>query len=165
MGSLFYNHGMDRSSNALGDFRRSHIGRALARARWTFEASFDAAIRARGYDDFRQSDVEVIARLPVDGGARVSELAERAAVTKQAIGKSVKSLEARGYVERRPDPDDGRAQRVVLSERGLALLDDAREVIAAIEAEWAEVLGTAELTRLRRALLTVSDALGPEEYL
>ncbi|MCT0249050.1 MarR family winged helix-turn-helix transcriptional regulator, partial [Synechococcus sp. CS-205] len=138
---------------------------ALARARWTFEEAFDQRIHARGYEDFRHSDVTVIARLPADGGARISELAERAAVTKQAIGKSVKSLEARGYVERRPDPDDGRAQRVVLSERGMALLNDAREVIAAIEAEWAEVLGAAGLTRLRRALLTVSDELGPAEYL
>lgn len=156
---------MDPAPNALGEFRRSHIGRALARARWTFEEAFDTRIRALGYDDFRQSDVEVIARLPVDGGARVSELAERAAVTKQAIGKTAKSLEARGYVERQPDPDDGRAQRVILSERGLELLSDAREVIAAIEAEWAEVLGAAGLTRLRRALLTVSDALGSEDYL
>ena len=47
----------------------------------------------------------------------------------------------------------------------MALLDDAREAIASIEAEWAEVLGAAGLTRRRRALLTASDELGPEEFL
>ena len=152
-------------SDDLGDFRRNHIGRALARARWTFEAAFDEGIHARGYEDFRHGDVTVIARVPVNGGARISEIAERALVTKQAIGKAVKSLEGRGYVERLPDPDDGRAQRVVLSERGLAFLADAREVIAAIEAEWAKVLGAAELTRIRRALLHVADTFGADEFL
>ena len=146
-------------------FRRGHIGRALARARWTFEAQFDERIRARGFDDFRKSDVEVIARLPLNEGARLTEIAARSPISKQAIGKLVNSLESRGYVERRPDPDDGRAQRIVMSERGRNLMEAAREVIREIEAEWAAVLGPAEVTRVRKALLKAADAMGAEEYL
>lgn len=151
--------------DALDRFRRAHIGRALARARWTFEAQFAERIRDRGFDDFRPADTEVIARLPVDGGARITEIAERSQVSKQAIGKLVKGLEVRGYVARRPDPDDGRAQRIVLSARGRALLDAAVDTVAEIETEWAQILGPRGLDHLRGALLEVSDALGPPEFL
>lgn len=151
--------------NDLRAFRRGHLGRALARARWTFEAQFDERIRARGFEDFRPSDVEVIARLPADTGARLTELAERSPITKQALGKLVASLEARGYVAKQPDPDDGRAQRIVLSERGRAMLEAAREVIQEIEDEWAAALGAGELTRIRKALLKAADTMGAAEYL
>ncbi|MEM9073835.1 MAG: MarR family transcriptional regulator [Myxococcota bacterium] len=149
----------------LSVFRRRHLGRALARARWTFEAQFEERIRARGFDDFRPSDIEIIARLPVQEGARITELAERAGTSKQAVGKLVQGLEARAYVERKPDPTDGRAQRIVLSARGRRFLDAALEEIAAIEEEWAEVLGARGLASLQRALLKVADTLGHEEYL
>ncbi|MEM9189277.1 MAG: MarR family transcriptional regulator [Myxococcota bacterium] len=156
---------MEPSEKELSAFRRTHLGRALARARWTFDAQFADRIRDAGFEDFRPSDVEIIARLPVPDGARITELADRAQISKQAVGKLVRGLEARGYVLRRPDPEDGRAQRIVLSKRGRSLLAAARSVIAEIEEEWAAVLSAAGLTRLRRALLQVSDALGPEEYL
>lgn len=149
----------------LAHFRRTHLGRALARARWTFEAQFAQRIRAEGYEDFRPSDVEIIARLPADTGARLTELAARSHTTKQAVAKLVRGLEARGYVERRPDPVDGRAARIVLSPRGQALLQDARRVIAAIEHEWTACLGAGEVTRIRRALIRASEAMGPAEYL
>lgn len=152
------------SIDAFSEFRRTHIGRALFRAQWTFQTQFEVRIRAKGFTDFRPSDVEVIARLPVEG-ARVTELAERSLVSKQAIGKLVKGLEERGYIERGVDPSDGRAQRVFLSKRGRVMLEAAREVIAEIEAEWASVLTQNKLDTVREALLEVSDALGPAEYL
>lgn len=145
-------------------FRRTHLGRALARARWTFNAQFEARIHARGFEDFRPSDVNVIARLPL-AGCRITELAERAGVTKQAAGKMVRGLEERGYVSRGRDPDDGRAQRIELTKRGRSFLECALEEIAFIEEEWSEVLGAGELTRVRRALLLASDELGEREYL
>lgn len=145
-------------------FRRTHLGRALARARWTFNAQFEARILARGFEDFRPSDVTVIARLPL-AGCRITELAERAGVTKQAAGKMVRGLEERGYVSRCADPEDGRAQRIELTKAGRKFLECALEEIAAIEEEWSEVLGTGGLTRLRRALLLASDELGERDYL
>ncbi len=45
------------------------------------------------------------------------------------------------------------------------MLDAARDVIAEIEAEWANLLTQNKLDSVRDALLEVSDALGPEEYL
>ena len=60
-------------------------------------------------------------------GTRLTELAARAAMTHQSMGELVASLERGGWVERRPDPTDGRDLVI----RGL-------HHIAEIEAEWQE---------------------------
>lgn len=157
---------MGRVSKAdrLSQTRRTHLGRALARARWVFEDEFQRRIVARGFDDYRPSDSDIIARLPMEG-ARITTLAQRSRVTKQAVGKLVRGLEERGYVQRAPDPDDGRAFKVVLTRRGRALLEAALEEITAIEAQWEEVLTPRALKRLKGLLFEVSDELGPEDYL
>lgn len=49
----------------------------------------------------------------------MAELAEEARMTKQSMGELVAYLERRGYVERLPDPRDGRARIVVWREVGL----------------------------------------------
>lgn len=51
-------------------------------------------------------------------GLRLGELAEAEGVAPPTLTRIVKALERDGYVERRPDPDDGRAQRVTLSAQG-----------------------------------------------
>ncbi|MEM9067838.1 MAG: MarR family transcriptional regulator [Myxococcota bacterium] len=51
-------------------------------------------------------------------GTRLTELAKRVGVTKQAVGQLVDDLVAMGIVERRPDPNDGRAKRVHFTRLG-----------------------------------------------
>jgi DNA-binding MarR family transcriptional regulator len=87
-----------------------------------------------------------------DEGTRVSVLAERAQMTKQSMGELVAHLEAHGYVERVPDPTDGRAKLVRATERGHAVYPVAHAAIAEVEARWAERLGDAKLAQLRRLL-------------
>ena len=87
-----------------------------------------------------------------DGGTRVSVLAERAQMSKQSMGELVAHLEAHGYVERVPDPSDGRAKLVRPTPRGDAVYPLARGAIAEVEARWAERLGEAKLARLRHLL-------------
>ncbi|MFK7992453.1 MAG: MarR family winged helix-turn-helix transcriptional regulator [Sandaracinaceae bacterium] len=149
----------------LSSFRRGHIGRAMFRALAAFQSRFADEIRARGFEDFRHADVEIIARLPVEGGARITEIAERSPISKQAVGKLVKGLEARGYVTRRPDPEDGRASRIVLTDRGVAFLRAGMEVVSQIESDWSAHLGGSNFTRLRRGLLNLSDTFGDAETL
>jgi DNA-binding MarR family transcriptional regulator len=56
----------------------------------------------------------------------VSELADRLEISKQGAGQIVDDMERRGYVERRPDPTDGRARLLHLAEHGRAALAAAR---------------------------------------
>src|SRR6476620_1173114 len=71
-----------------------------------------------------------------DEGTRLTELAARADMTHQSMGEIVVSLERRGYVERRPDPADGRARLVCLTPAGRKLRRVGTEKIRDIERLW-----------------------------
>ena len=85
-------------------------------------------------------------------GARLTDLAAWAHITKPSMTYLVNHLEAQGYVERAADPADGRAQRVRLTERGLAAVQTIRAVVLETEAEWAGRIGPERLEQLRGIL-------------
>jgi DNA-binding MarR family transcriptional regulator len=110
----------------------------------------------RGHPEVRSAHGNVFQYLD-DDGTRVSLLAERAQVTKQAMAQLVAHLEDHGYVERVADPRDGRAKLVRATDRGREVFAIAREVVADVDAQLTERLGEAKLRRLR-ALLEELDA-------
>jgi DNA-binding MarR family transcriptional regulator len=118
------------------------------------EAGFDELYRRlaeRGFADIRHAHGCVFRWVEPDG-TRLTELAELAGHSKQAVGEFVCDLEARGYVERVPDPLDGRAKIIRLTERGGEAKAVARELFAEIEKEWAERIGPERVEALRDAL-------------
>jgi DNA-binding MarR family transcriptional regulator len=70
------------------------------------------------------------------GGTRLTELAARAEMTHQSMSELVATLERRGWVERRPDPSDGRARLVCLTPEGRRLAARGLHHINEIEAAW-----------------------------
>jgi DNA-binding MarR family transcriptional regulator len=105
----------------------------------------------RGHPDIRPPHGNVMQFLD-DEGTRVSVLSERAQMTKQSMAELVAHLERLGYVERVPDPADGRAKLVRATKRGRQLYAIAREVVAEIEADWTKRLGKAKMRQLRELL-------------
>ncbi|RFU87289.1 MarR family transcriptional regulator [Streptomyces triticagri] len=101
----------------------------------------------RGFDDLRPAHGFAFTRL-APGGATATELAEHLGVTKQAAGQLVDELVRKGYVERRPHPDDARARLVVLTERGRACTRAAEEAAADAVRPWADLLGERRLRQL-----------------
>ena len=89
-------------------------------------------------------------------GSRLTDLAERAGMTKQSVGEVTTDLEQRGYVERAPDPADGRAKIIRLTERGHEAQTLGFELIAEIEREWGERIGEERVAALRDALEAIT---------
>ena len=116
-----------------------------------------AGVVARGFTDIRPAHGFAFARL-APGGATVSELAAHLGVTRQAAAQLVDELVAKGYVERRRHPDDGRAQLVQLTARGWACTRAADEAAAETVGAWAAVLGEERLRALRHDLALISPA-------
>ncbi len=81
-------------------------------------------------------------------GSRLTELAERAQTSKQAMGQLVDVLERGGYVERVPDPLDRRAKQIRLTDRGWAVHERGGAVVAELQADWAAALGPDRLAQL-----------------
>jgi len=104
-----------------------------------------------GFDDLRSAHTAVFQHIEA-GGSRLTDLAERAQITKQSMGYLVDYLEQRGYLERRPDPSDRRAALISLTERGWEQIRAALRIIATIEEEWGSRLGEPRMQQLRELL-------------
>jgi DNA-binding MarR family transcriptional regulator len=101
------------------------LGILLGVAYQEFVRELRAAHEAAGFTDLGRSDGFVFRSLAVRP-MTVSDLAARLEISKQGAAQIVEDMERRGYVERRPDPDDRRARLVHLSERGTRALAVAR---------------------------------------
>lgn len=136
--------------------RQQHIGRLFLRAHRAFSDRAYEKLHALGHDGLGISHTNLLANLDMQGN-QIKVLADRAGVTKQAMGHLVDDLEARGYVQREPDPADGRGTLVKFTVRGWQFLQDAYHVKQEIEAEYTEILGEARMKLLRETLETLLD--------
>lgn len=103
-----------------------------------------------GFSEIRPAHGKVFENL--GEGRRVSELAERAQVTKQSMAELVEYLEQRQYVERVPDVTDRRARIVRLTPRGVTAVAAAEAVLEDLYEEWRQKLGAERFSTLHRLL-------------
>jgi DNA-binding MarR family transcriptional regulator len=145
---------------ALRVWRDQTLYRRLLRASRAEASATLRQIHARGYLDVSLSDTNLLANLDTDGST-ITALAQRAGVTRQAASQQVAALERAGYVERHASELDGRAVIVVQTNRGRALLHDALEIVAALEHDYAAVLGPRRYANLTSALAALVDHIDP----
>lgn len=111
-------------------------------------------VAAAGFDDVRRAHNTVFAHVPGDG-IRLTELAWRAGISKQAMGELVTDLEAKGYFRRVPDPEDGRAKLIVWADRGMAAHEATVRAFARLERELAASVGDDRLEDLRATMTSL----------
>ena len=112
-------------------------------------------VAARGYTDIRPTHGFVFTRLSLNG-ATVTELAEHLGFTRQAASQIVDELVYKGYVERRPHPDDARARLVVLTDRGRRCTQAAESAAVDAVRPWEEILGRRQVLKLRDELVRLA---------
>ena len=112
----------------------------------------------QGAPRLRRSHTALLPHIALEG-TRVSELAERVGVSKQAISELVDELESAGVVRRSPDPDDARARRVSFTQRGLDGLLQGLALLRELEAELARAIGEQRMRDLHAALAAILAAV------
>jgi len=127
-------------------------------ARLANEKALARATSHVGGPPVRPAHTALFPHLDFDG-VRLTDLAVRAGVTKQAVGPLVDDLAALGMVERAPDPTDRRAKLIRFSRRGYAALMHGLGVLGEIEGELALVVGPRRIRELRETLALVVRAL------
>jgi DNA-binding MarR family transcriptional regulator len=100
---------------------------------------FDRLVAA-GLEDARVPHTHVTAYIKADG-SRLTDLAAQARMTLPAMSELVNDLQRLGIVERRPDPSDGRAKLICLTDAGWEAMRAARRAIQEIEAHYAAIVG------------------------
>ncbi|MDH6591971.1 DNA-binding MarR family transcriptional regulator [Variovorax sp. TBS-050B] len=132
-------------------WRQIHLGRLLGHAMRRFD---ERVLELMAHDvDVPLALSNLAARAQVSAahihitrhlareGSRLTDLAERAGMTKQAMGALVDQCEAWGLVTRGPDPLDARARRVRFTADGLAWLDAFRHAVTQAEREFRDSVG------------------------
>ena len=126
----------------------------LRNAHATVDAAVRSSLAESGFTELLPWHSAVLRNLGEDG-ARPSELAARAGVTRQAITKLVDELERLDVVRREPDPNDGRGVIVHYTDRGRAGLQVARRQQLALERSYAEQVGPDRWAEVRATLETL----------
>lgn len=123
-----------------------------------YDAIFEAMDEA-GFVDVRRAHGAVFEAIDPDG-SRVTDMAERVRMTKQAMGQLVDHLEAGGYLVRKADPQDGRAKLVVLTDRGRRVARAAITATDKLERRWERHLGPRRAREFRRSLEEIVATFG-----
>ncbi len=116
------------------------MGQLLVQLTRLFQTELFERLVAAGLTDARVPHTHVTAYIKADG-SRLTELAAQARMTLPAMSELVDDLQRLGIVERRPDPRDGRAKLICLTDAGWEAMRTARRSIAEIEAGYAALVG------------------------
>ncbi len=133
-------------------WRKCSVNRVLVSASGAFVRDVLSVVHEGGFGTVTEVHLTLFRNLDL-GGTRLTEIASRARMTKQAMAELVDKAERLGFVARLPDPDDGRAKTVVFTPAGLLLLDQHRMGVEAAERRMAAVAGDAFVAGLRAQLM------------
>lgn len=132
-------------------WRITHLGRLLGHALRRFDERVLTLMASNvnvplalsnlaARDQVGAAHIHITRHLAV-GGSRLTELAESAGMSKQAMGDLVSQCEAWGLVTREADPHDKRARQVVFTASGLLWLEAFRRAVAQAEDEFRQAVG------------------------
>jgi DNA-binding MarR family transcriptional regulator len=110
-----------------------------------------AGLAAAGFEGLRPVHRPILRDL-LTSGQRPTELAARMGVSKQTANDLLRELEQLGYITLVPDPDDGRAKRIAVTERGRQLGREAARLSETVGRRWAARVGERRFATFERVL-------------
>ena len=117
-----------------------------------------------GVDTLRAAHTNLFPYIEMEG-TRLTELANRIGISKQAVGQLVDELEQMGVVERVPDPEDGRAKLIrFVHENGEPILMRGMAVLGELEAQMQDEIGARRMKHLHDALLSIEAWLSDDQF-
>jgi DNA-binding MarR family transcriptional regulator len=134
------------------DWRRGNTSRLLHSAAWLFDQRILEIVNGNGFPEIRMAHLHLPRNLDLDG-TRLTVLAKRAEMSKQAMAELVDDGERMRLVARRPDPADRRAKIVVFTPRGRRLIAVVQGAVTRAEAEMREKLGAKHTAQLVAILM------------
>lgn len=131
--------------------RGRNLRQLLLRASRAVNRQVVAGLHARGYAALRATHTTLLSNIDL-AGSTITAAAERAGISKQAMGRLAGELEAAGYVRVAEDPADARAKVLQLTQNGEQLMLDSLAVMAELEDGYAVAISSPRFAELRRGL-------------
>jgi DNA-binding MarR family transcriptional regulator len=120
------------------------------------EASLNSILRQEGLTFFESLMIAAIF-FEKRGGTKPSELAETFQTTRGNVSHCISSLEAKGLVRRRIDPEDARAFQLVLLPVGKRRAARVVGILDQMQARFEEAVGVAKLAAMVKELEAVEE--------
>lgn len=141
-------------------WRHDNIGRLLLASVINWQDVLVRGLQDKGFRRFRASHMNLLRHIDL-GGTRITEIAGRSRLSKQAVGQLVANCEAQKLVKTVSDPTDRRAKIVTFTNLGRNVIDAERDVMEDMDAELKSFLGVEDFAGLRRTLALLSEWTGP----
>ncbi len=138
-------------SPPVSDSRDWQIATALLRLTTQLVDGIQEGLVEAGFTDVRPAHGFAFVRIS-QGPTSIAGLAEHLSITKQAASQLVAQLDDRGYITRRLDPNDSRAQLLALTPRGQACVSAAQRAGSSTVHRWCRQLPQEDVTRLAETL-------------
>jgi DNA-binding MarR family transcriptional regulator len=143
--------------------RQRSLIRLLGLLKKDMDFKITEKLQQKGYDNFKLGDLVLIVNIQPEGIIN-NELAKRARITKQAMSKVVKNLEAGGYILTRKHENDNRSAVIFLTDNGKRLLISAAESFREIQDEYTDIIGQEDADSLKQILGKLVSTLRPEHF-
>jgi DNA-binding MarR family transcriptional regulator len=140
-----------RTLDKVEEKRSRNMRQLLLRASRIVNRHVVEGLQVRGYSGLRSTHTTLLSNIDL-AGSSVTEAAERAGITKQAMGRLASELEETGYIQIETDRKDARVRVLRLTEEGSKLMLDSLDVMAELEDRYARVIGDKRLTAILRGL-------------
>jgi DNA-binding MarR family transcriptional regulator len=141
-------------------WRHENIGRLLLASVINWQDVLVRGLQEKGFRQFRASHMNLLRHIDLRG-TRITEIADRSRLSKQAVGQLVANCEAQKLVKTISDSTDRRAKIVTFTNLGRTVIDAERDVMESMDAELTVVLGVEGFADLRRSLALLSEWIGP----
>jgi DNA-binding MarR family transcriptional regulator len=145
------------ATDASPPLTRANLGFLLAKASQRWNQLLAERFAAAGFPEVRPSYGAILVPLYEEDGLRIGEIARRSRLSKQTMTTMVRLLERDGLVERRPDPDDGRAALVFLTGRAKRFRPVAEATVRELTHLARRRLGAATTDAVTHALQQLSE--------
>lgn len=152
------------SADELRAHRETVLLRLLIRTAQIETGELIRRLHAKGHTNVQTSYIGLLGNIDTEG-TRIVTIAERTGNTRQAVSQLAQAIEGAGYLERRPDPEDGRGVLVGHTAAGRALLADALEIMGEIEDGYADVIGSERMGVVKAALAEIAESTDPSSLL
>jgi DNA-binding MarR family transcriptional regulator len=136
---------------------RLHVGQLLVHLTRMFQTELYARLVDAGIEGARVPHTHVTAYIKAEG-SRLTDLATQARMTRPAMAELVDDLQRLGIVVRKPDPSDGRAKLICLTDEGWAAMRTGHQIIARLEAEYAQLIGPQSFETMCQSMQALLDA-------
>lgn len=143
----------------IQEAKRASTGQLLLRCARLLDERAVARVNRAGVEPrLRPAHTRLFPHIDVEG-TRLSELAARVGITKQAVGQLVEELVSQGALELVDDPTDRRARLVRFSARGVAAIEHGLRILEELETAVTRRVGKQRMKALHETLVLLSDAL------